>query len=165
MVPLLLILFNKQFGISSSLRHICAACIPFKADYFRYNWRLEAWSLWFVIGIALGGLISSFIFPEQGLVDLNPATLEDLSQLGLTDFSGILPVEIFAWDNLFTLQGMVFIVLGGFLVGFGSRYANGCTSGHGIMGLSNLQKSSLFAIIGFFIGGLFITFAVLPFLV
>jgi uncharacterized membrane protein YedE/YeeE len=56
------------------------------------------------------------------------------------------------------------MVIGGFLVGFGTRYAGGCTSGHAISGLSNLQFASLIATIGFFAGGLIATHLLYPLL-
>ena len=56
------------------------------------------------------------------------------------------------------------LAVGGFLVGFGTRYAGGCTSGHAISGLSNLQLPSLVAVIGFFIGGLVMTHLIFPYL-
>ena len=73
-----------------------------------------------------------------------------------------MPIEIFNLSNLLSLDGFLFIILGGFLVGFGTRYANGCTSGHAIMGMSLLSIGSLMAVIGFFIGGLLITHFILP---
>jgi uncharacterized membrane protein YedE/YeeE len=56
------------------------------------------------------------------------------------------------------------IVVGGFLVGFGTRYAGGCTSGHAIMGLSNLQWPSLVATISFMVGGFIMANLILPFI-
>ena len=75
-----------------------------------------------------------------------------------------LPAELFSLEQVFTLKGLLILVIGGFLVGFGSRYAGGCTSGHAISGLSNLQLPSLIAVIGFFIGGLIMSFFILPWL-
>lgn len=165
MVPLLFIAANKQFGISSSLKHICAACVPSNISFFKYNWKEESWNLFFVAGIVLGGVLAQIIFPAEGLVELSRQTIDDLKALGISDFSGILPAQIFSWSNAFSVQGILFLVIGGFLVGFGTRYAGGCTSGHAIMGLSNLQKASLFAVIGFFIGGLMMTYLFLPYLI
>lgn len=165
MVPLLLVLTGKAFGISSSLRHVCAATIPGKAQYFQYDWiRRGLWNIVFVIGILLGGVIAGTVLHNPEPVAISEATRTALSGLGIQDFSTLLPADLFSWSSLTTLPGLVVIVLGGFLVGFGARYAGGCTSGHAITGLATLQKPSLIAVIGFFIGGLVITHLVLPIL-
>lgn len=164
MVPLLLIFANKQFGISSSLRHICAACIPGKIKFFQYNWRSESWNLFFVAGILIGGVIGS-LFLSEDEINISAKTIAELKALGVEDLDGIMPSSIFSWDQLLSFQGLIFIVFGGFLVGFGTRYAGGCTSGHAIMGLSNLQLPSLVAVIGFFIGGLIMTHLFLPLII
>ena len=164
-VPTLLILDNRSFGISSSLRHICAACIPAKLPFFDYDWRKEVWNLWFVGGILIGGFIGGNLLKDPASMVISPNTLHDLQALGIRDFaSGLLPADIFNWSNLFTAKGLVFFVFGGFLVGFGTRYAGGCTSGHAIMGLSNLQWPSLVATISFMAGGFAMTHLGLPYL-
>jgi uncharacterized membrane protein YedE/YeeE len=96
------------------------------------------------------------------VVAISDATRADLLALGITDLTGMIPSDVFAFEALLTLPGAVVILLGGFLVGFGARYANGCTSGHAISGLSNLQLSSLVVVIGFFIGGLVSAHLLLP---
>ena len=163
-VPSLLLLGNKKFGISSSLRHICAACFPAKIPYFQYEWRKEIWNLFFVAGVALGGLIANTFLRNPVDMVIAEKTQIILSQYGIRDYSNLMPTEIFNWDNIWTLKGFVFFVLGGFLVGFGTRYAGGCTSGHSIMGLSNLQLPSLIATICFMIGGLICVNFILPYL-
>lgn len=163
-VPVLLVLGNKSFGISSSLRHICAAVIPANISFFKYDWKREIWNLFFVAGIVIGGFIATYLLTNPESFMIAEKTQTSLSQLGITDFSGLMPAEIFAVDNIFTLKGLIFFVLGGFLVGFGTRYAGGCTSGHAIMGLSNLQWPSLVATIFFMIGGFFSTWILLPWL-
>jgi len=163
-VPLLLIFGNKNFGISSSLRHICAMCVPMDIKYFKYDWKSEKWSLFYVFGIMIGGFLASQYLMGNAKVDISAETVEDLSALGVTDFSSYLPGDIFSWNELLTVKGMVFMVIGGLLVGFGTRYANGCTSGHSISGLSNLQFSSLLATISFFVGGLIMTHFILPYI-
>ena len=164
MVPLLLVFGNKAFGISSTLRHICAMCVPLDIKYFQYEWKNEKWNLTFVVGIILGGMIASQLMMGDGKVAISPETAADLSALGVQDFSSYLPGDIFSWESLLSLRGLIFMVFGGFLVGFGTRYANGCTSGHSITGLSNLQVGSLAATISFFIGGLVMTHLILPFI-
>ncbi len=162
MVPALLILGNKQFGISSTLRHACAACLPTKVKYFDYNWKASTWSLIMALGIIIGGYIATNFFNTSEPVSISAETVNDLKALGINDFSQLMPIEIFNLSNLLSLDGFLFIILGGFLVGFGTRYANGCTSGHAIMGMSLLSIGSLMAVIGFFIGGLLITHFILP---
>jgi uncharacterized membrane protein YedE/YeeE len=163
MVPIMLWVANKQFGVSSSMKHMCAACLPAKSDFFKYDWKNQGlWSLIFVLGIVLGGMITGTWLMGEEAIQISEATKSDLKNLGVSRFDGLLPRDVFNWENLFSLPGVIIMVVGGFLVGFGSRYANGCTSGHSIMGLSLLSPASLLATIGFFIGGLFITHLILP---
>ncbi|MBC8084515.1 MAG: YeeE/YedE family protein [Hymenobacter sp.] len=164
-VPALLLVGNKALGISSALRHVCAACVPAGIPFLTYNWRAELWNLFFVLGIGIGGFIGYQALGHPETIAISPETVRDLrAEMGLTDFSGLLPKELFALENLSNWKGWVFMVLGGFLVGFGTRYAGGCTSGHAISGISNLQWVSLVAVIGFFVGGLFLTWVVYPLL-
>ena len=160
-VPALLILGNKTFGISSNLRHICAACVPAGIPFFTYNWKKEIWNLLFVLGTAIGGFIAVNFLANPDTIVISEATQTDLKALGLTNFSDLMPAEIFNWDSLFTGRGILFLVIGGFLVGFGTRYAGGCTSGHAIMGISALQWPSLVATIFFMLGGFFMTHVLL----
>lgn len=163
-VPALLIIGNKSFGISSSLRHACAACIPAKIPFFQYDWKKETWNILFVAGIFLGGVIASLFLSNPAAVVVAESTQRDLALLGITDFQSLLPADIFNWSNLFTLKGLFFFVIGGFLVGFGTRYAGGCTSGHAIMGISNLQWPSMLATVFFMIGGFVMTHLILPYI-
>lgn len=161
-VPYLLLVGNKTFGISSSLRHLCAACIPGDVKFFKYDWKKEAWNLFFVGGIALGAFIGATLLADPAPVQLAAPTAEYLASKGITDTSRLMPPEIFSWSGLFSLRGLVFFVIGGFMVGFGTRYAGGCTSGHAIMGLSSLQWPSLVATIMFMVGGIAMTWSILP---
>ncbi len=164
MVPLLLIAGNKTFGVSSSLRHICAACVPAKIPFFNYDWKKEAWNLFFVCGILAGGFIAATFLLNGQAVAVNPKLVGELSKYGVTDYHSLVPVQLFNWEVLFTLKGFLLIIVGGFLVGFGTRYAGGCTSGHSIMGLSDLQFSSLIATICFMAGGFIMANLILPFI-
>lgn len=161
-VPALLIMGNKSFGISSSLRHACAACMPAGIPFFQYNWKKEAWNLFFVFGIFIGGIIASRYLVNPNDIVISPALERELAGYGIANFSNLVPLDILNWDTLFTLKGFIMMVLGGFLVGFGTRYAGGCTSGHAIMGLSNLQVPSLIATICFMIGGIVMANFILP---
>lgn len=163
-VPLLLIIGNKTFGISSSLRHICASCIPANIPFFKYDWKKEIWNLFFVFGIFLGGAIAVNLLSNPDPITVNPKLTQELAGYGITDYSNLIPKDIINWQSLFTLKGFILMVIGGFLVGFGTRYAGGCTSGHAIMGLSNLQWPSLIATICFMIGGFVMANFILPFI-
>lgn len=163
-VPALLIIGNKSFGISSSLRHICASCMPANIPFFKYDWKKEVWNLFFVFGIFLGGAIAINLLSNPNPIEVNPKLAQELAGYGITNFNNLVPEDIINWQSLFTLKGFLLMVVGGFLVGFGTRYAGGCTSGHAIMGLSNLQLPSLIATISFMIGGFLMANLVLPFI-
>lgn len=161
-VPALLILGNKSFGISSSLRHICASCFPANIPFFKYDWKKEVWNLVFVFGIFLGGAVAINLLSNPNPIEVNPKLTAELATYGITDYNNLIPADVMSWASLFTLRGFLLMVVGGFLVGFGTRYAGGCTSGHAIMGLSNLQWPSLIATISFMIGGLIMANLILP---
>lgn len=163
-VPALLLLGNKSFGISSSLRHICAACLPASISFFQYDWKKEIWNLFFVTGILLGGVVATRLLGNPDSFQVSEATRIDLLALGIRDFSGLMPADLFSTASLFSLRGVLLFGLGGFLVGFGTRWAGGCTSGHAIMGLSNLQWPSLVATCCFMVGGFVMTHLILPYL-
>lgn len=160
-VPLVYLYAGRKWGISSTFRDVCAATLPRNLDYFRYSWRTQgAWRLTMAIGLIAGGLLAGITGSTD--VAISAATHADLANLGITDFSGLVPSEIFSWSALGTLPGVMLIVVAGFLVGFGTRYANGCTSGHAISGLAALRVTSLVAVLGFFAGGLIATHLLLP---
>ena len=163
-VPTLLIIGNKTFGISSSLRHICAACLPTKIPFFNYDWKKEVWNLFFVLGIFFGGMIAMNLLMNGEPIVLNPDLATELKTYGIDNYDGMVPSQLFSWANLFTLKGFIMIVLGGFMIGFGTRYAGGCTSGHAIMGLSTLQWPSLVATCCFMAGGFLMANVILPFI-
>lgn len=161
MVPLVYLYAGRKWGMSSTFRDVCAATIPGRLSYFDYSWRTQGgWRLAMALGLILGGFIGSVTGSTD--VAISEATRLDLVSLGLVDFSGLVPVDVFSWAALTTLPGAVLILGGGFLVGFGTRYANGCTSGHAISGLSALRVTSLVAVLGFFAGGLIATHVLLP---
>jgi uncharacterized membrane protein YedE/YeeE len=163
-IPLLLIFGNKMLGVSSSMQHICTALLPSKANYFKYNWKDGIWNILVALGIVLGGLFCRLFLQNPDPVAISESTKADLADLGITDLTGYMPVEILSNEQIFTLNGLLFMVLGGFLVGFGVRYAGGCTSGHGFMGLSILSISSIVAVVAFFAGGLIMTHFLFPFI-
>jgi uncharacterized protein len=163
-VPALLIAGNKLFGVSSNLRHLCAAIVPGKLEYFHYDWKRSGlWNLVFVTGIVIGGFLAAHWGAAHDIA-ISARTNVALAKLGLKDFSGVAPRELFSWRALLTLRGFVSVVVGGFLVGFGTAYAGGCTSGHAISGLADFQLPSLIAVFGFFAGGLAATYLILPYL-
>jgi uncharacterized membrane protein YedE/YeeE len=160
-VPLVYLYSGRKWGISSTLRDVCAATFPRDLEYFRYSWRNRgAWRLTMAIGLVIGGLIAGLMTTTGQ--PISPATQADLAAIGISSVDGLVPAEIFTWSGLATLPGFIMIIGGGFLVGFGARYANGCTSGHAISGLSALRVTSLVAVLGFFAGGLLSTHVLLP---
>ena len=161
-VPVLLLIGNKKLGVSSSMRHLCAICIPKNIPFFKYDWKKEIWNLFFVVGILLGGFIAAQFLTNPNEIVIAETTKDTLVQYGITDFSQMMPTQIFSVENIFTLRGFFFFVVGGFLVGFGSRYAGGCTSGHSIMGLATFPLPSLIATCCFMISGFFTANVILP---
>lgn len=163
-IMFILIYFGKTFGMSSNLRTFCTIIgAGKKTEFFNLNWRDQKWNLIVVFGAVIGGFIAHFWLSNPINIDLNPKTVQNLSQLGFENAGkSLLPAEIYSWDAVFSFKGLIILIIGGFLVGFGTRYAGGCTSGHAITGLSSLQLPSLIAVIGFFIGGLIMIHLLFP---
>ena len=161
-VPALLLLGNKRLGISSTLRHICAACYPAKLPLFNYDWKKESWNLFFAVGILIGGFLGGKVFANPEPVAVTTETQNYFSSVGIESADGLMPEQLFNWESLLTLKGFLLMIVGGFLVGFGTRYARGCTSGHGIFGISSLQWPSLLATACFFAGGILFNHFVVP---
>ncbi|TVQ45147.1 MAG: YeeE/YedE family protein [Saprospirales bacterium] len=160
---LFLIFLGRSFGFSSNLRTICSACGAGKtAKFFDFNWKSQTWNLLFLVGSIIGGFISFQFLSTGEAVQISEATIQDLQNIGIAAPEGLQPMEIYGTESAFTLRGFLVLLIGGLLIGFGARYAGGCTSGHAISGLSNLQLPSLVAVIGFFIGGLVMTHLLLP---
>jgi uncharacterized membrane protein YedE/YeeE len=164
-IMFLLLWVGGTFGVSSTLRTACAIGGAGKhSSYFNFNWKTQIWNLVFVGGAILGGWIAANFLPSNEALTISEATIADLAELNISFDGGLAPEQIFNWSSLLTLKGFLVLVVGGFLVGFGTRWAGGCTSGHAITGLSNLQIPSLIAVVGFFIGGLIMTFLIYPFI-
>lgn len=161
-VPALLILGNKTFGISANLRHICAACLPANIPFFKYDWKKETWNLFFIGGVLVGAYLATHFLADPNGFQIAADTKSDLQALGVQDFSASMPSDLFGVDQILSLKGLIFMVIGGFLVGFGTRYGGGCTSGHAISGLANLQFPSLVATVSFMVGGFLMTHFGLP---
>ena len=162
----LMFYFGKKFGVSSNLETVCSIGGAGKlVDFFKFDWKKNTWNLVFVAGLIIGGFITDqWLTPDQS-VAINPRTVEDLAEIGIENAgSSYLPDEIFSVETMMTPKGFLILLVAGLLVGFGSRYAGGCTSGHGIVGLSSLSMESFIAVGGFFIGGLFMTWLILPYL-
>lgn len=162
MVPALLLVGNRLFGVSVNLRHLCAITLPGRVEFFNYDWKRDgAWNLAFLAGIFTGGLLSAAAIgvPEPQIAESSRAAL---AGLGITTLSGVVPASIISWEALSSWPGALIVIGGGFAIGFGTAWAGGCTSGHAITGLANLQPASLLAVIGFFAGGLAATWIILP---
>ena len=155
-IMFLLLMVGKSFGMSANLRTICAVCgAGNKANFFKFDWKSQKWNLVVVIGAVIGGYIGSHYLTTDMAVAINPDTIADLNVLGFESAGkSYLPDELFETISLFNVKSILILSIGGLLVGFGARYAGGCTSGHAISGLSDLQLPSFIAVIGFFIGGL-----------
>ena len=165
-VLFLLFYFGRSFGVSTNLETLCTIGGAGRfSDYFKTDWKSRTWSLLFVLGIIIGGFLSyEFLMPSKA-IDLNPQTVKELAELGFANAGGAyVPTEIFSLESLFSLKGFLILIVAGIFIGFGTRYAGGCTSGHAITGLSNLELPSLVAVIGFFIGGLCMTWFIFPLL-
>ena len=158
-----LLYFGQSFGFSSNLRTICAAAgLGKSAKFFDFNWKAQIWNLVFLVGAILGGFIAREFLSTDAPVLISEATIQDLSKLGIAAPQSLQPAELFGLDAVLSIRGFLLLAFGGLMVGFGSRYAGGCTSGHAISGLSDLQVPSLIAVVGFFIGGLLMTYLFLP---
>jgi len=164
LVMLSFLFLGKFFGMSSYLRTICAIGGAGRiADLFRFNWKAELWGIFALVGVVCGGYIGANYLSTSPAIDLNPKTVERLELAGFeSPGAAYVPAEIFSIENAQTPKGLLFLSIAGLLIGFGTRYAGGCTSGHAISGLSNLQRPSLIAVIGFFIGGIIATHFILP---
>lgn len=163
-VMFLLFYSGKKFGVSTNLETICSLGGAGKFnDFFKTDWKKNSWNLLFVVGLIIGGFIGSQWLTPNETVAISQQTIQDLSDLGFQNAGAqYLPDEIFSIETMFSLKGFLILLIAGILVGFGSRYAGGCTSGHAITGLSNLEIPSLISVIGFFIGGLIMTWLLLP---
>ena len=163
-VMFLLIIVGKRFGMSSNLRTLCTICgAGKKVSFFNFDWKAQQWNLIVVLGTIIGGYIASNFLTYDMSVQINPVTIENLKSLGFNSAGkSYLPLELFDTSVFGNIKSMILLSVGGFLVGFGARYAGGCTSGHAISGLSNLQLPSLIAVIGFFIGGLIMIHVLFP---
>jgi uncharacterized membrane protein YedE/YeeE len=166
LVMFALLYFGNSFGVSSNFITMCTIAGAGKTKtIFNFNWKSQIWNLVFIMGAAFGGFIANNFLSNDIMVGISDATIDELSSYGITNAGKeYIPSDIFSWESLLTIIGFVLIVFGGYFVGFGARYAGGCTSGHAISGLSDLQLSSLVAVVGFFIGGLLVTHFVFPFL-
>ena len=163
-VPALLLMGNKTLGISSSFRHVCAACFPGNISFFKYDWKKEQWNLLFAFGVFTGALMATLFFANPEPIRINPKLAAELSAYGINDLTNHVPRDLVNWETVFTLKGLLLMVVGGLLVGFGTRYAGGCTSGHSIMGLSNLQWPSLVATVCFMGGGFLMANTLVPYI-
>jgi uncharacterized membrane protein YedE/YeeE len=165
LVMFLLLYFGENFGLSSNLRTLCTIGGAGKfSDFFRFKWKGQIWNLVFVLGAITGGFIATQYLSSDAPMDLSFGIIEEMKGFGIENpGEEYVPEEVFGWEAFLTWKGFLRLMLGGFFVGFGARYAGGCTSGHAISGLSNLQVPSLVAVVGFFIGGLIMTWFLIPY--
>lgn len=163
-VMLCLIYFGKRFGMSSNLSTLCSMTgVGKQVQFFNFDWKAQRWNLLVVFGSMLGGFVASHFMSDGSNVAINPATIAQLAQMGIDAPNGkLLPNALFGDAVFQSPKMMLILIIGGILIGFGTRYAAGCTSGHAISGLSNFQVKSLKAVIGFFIGGLIMAHFILP---
>ncbi|SFZ92379.1 hypothetical protein SAMN05428642_102689 [Flaviramulus basaltis] len=163
-VMALLLYFGKTFGMSSNLRTMCTIIGGDKfSDFFKIKIKDYRWNLIVAFGAIIGGFIATQYLSNDSITDLNPATVTELKNMGFENSgASLVPNEMYNLEAITSTKGLLLLIIGGLLVGFGTRYAGGCTSGHAITGLSSLQKPSLIAVIGFFIGGLIMTNFILP---
>lgn len=158
-----LLVMGKTFGMSSNLRTFCAMCGGGKfSQLFNFNWRQQSWNLLVAVGAIIGGFVAKNFMTDGKMPQVSQATKEGLKQIGFSENNDYLPKELFSIDALEEPKTLIILIVGGLLIGFGTRYAGGCTSGHAISGLSNLQRPSLLAVIGFFIGGLIMIHLLFP---
>ena len=164
LVLLLLTYFGKNFGMSSNLRSLCAMTgVGKKIPFFDWDWKSKRWNLLVVFGAMMGGFFATHYLSDSSNVAITEQTINKLAELGIDAPEGKLLPEALFGNSIFSSTKMILLLIfGGFLIGFGSRYAGGCTSGHAISGLSTLQLSSLKAVIGFFVGGLIMAHFILP---
>ena len=167
MIMLALIYLGKSFGMSSNLRSLCSiAGLGKRVSFFDFDWKAQRWNLVVVLGAMLGGFVAVHFMSDASNVAINPKTIAQLAQMGIEAPNGkLVPDALFGISILESPKSVFILLIGGVLIGFGSRYAGGCTSGHAISGLSNLQIPSLKAVIGFFIGGLLMAHFLLPLIV
>jgi len=159
-----LILLGKKFGMSSNLETFCSVGGAGKfTDYFKIDVKSKRWNLLVVLGSVFGGFLGAHVLSPNPAVDITDETVAKLQGLGFESAGkAYLPTELFSLEALSQPMVWVILLVAGLLVGFGTRYAGGCTSGHAISGLSNLQRPSLIAVIGFFIGGLIMNHLLFP---
>ena len=164
LIMALLILLGKRFGMSSNLETFCSIGGAGRyIDYFKVDTRSKRWSLLVVLGAVIGGYIGANYLSTDEAVNISTNTIENLQTMGFQSAgSAYLPTELYTMEALNEPKAWVILLVAGFLVGFGARYAGGCTSGHAISGLSNLQRPSLIAVIGFFVGGLIMVHVFFP---
>lgn len=156
--------FGKVFGMSSNLRTLCTMAGADKyISFFKFDWKAQRWNLLVILGAMIGGFVAVHFMHDASNVMLNPDTVAQLTTMNIDAPNGKIAPDALFGNQIFESPKMIFIlVIGGVLIGFGSRYAGGCTSGHAISGLSNLQLPSLKAVIGFFVGGLIMAHFIMP---
>ncbi|MFD1769934.1 YeeE/YedE family protein [Sphingobacterium suaedae] len=162
-IMLALVWLGKSFGFSSNFRTMCAALGAGRmCDFFRFDWKTQKWNLLFLLGAVGGGYLAAHVLSVEAVPEISENTVQKLQTMGFQSAGqAYYPTELF---TDLTVKNILLFAVGGLLIGFGTRYAGGCTSGHAISGLSNLQLPSLIAVVGFFIGGLVMVHLIFPLL-
>lgn len=163
LVMVALVFLGKSFGFSSNFRNICSMIGAGKScSFFDFNWKSQQWNLLFLVGAVLGGFLSANYLSNDQIPAISDTTVTQLRGMGFESAgTAYAPTEIF---GDLSVKNIILLAIGGLLIGFGTRYAGGCTSGHAISGLSDLQWPSLVAVMGFFIGGLIMVHVLFPFI-
>ncbi|HXH25195.1 MAG TPA: YeeE/YedE thiosulfate transporter family protein [Vicinamibacterales bacterium] len=133
----LLVLANRRLGVSSGLEDVCSLML--RTPYFRRSGLVAArrWRLPLVVGLVIGGFLSA----------ATGGGWEPIWALGRFDTEiGFGPAGKLVW-----------MFAGGLFIGFGTRLAGGCTSGHGIFGLANVELPSLISTLSFMSAGIVTT--------
>ncbi len=156
--------FGKNFGVSSHLETICTLSGAGKySSYFKKNWKTKKWGLIVTLGLIIGGFLANNYLSTDTPIKLNQNTIEDLEKIGFKNIGySMFPEEIYGNSTVLSIKNISILLIAGICIGFGARYAGGCTSGHAINGLSNFQLPSLIAVTGFFLGGLCMVWLFFP---
>lgn len=154
-----------SFGVFIVFWNFCIIVgVGKKNVFFDIDFKDEDWWMVFVLGVIFGGFIGVYLFMSLEVVVIFVEMIVYFKvDFGISYFqgNGFLLIEVFNYINF---KGIIFIIIGGFLVGFGVCYGWGCIFGYVILGLLYLQFFLFIMVIGFFIGGLFMIWVIMLFI-